>query len=274
MASPRAPLTSGGPANNHHFIGLIEALTSMTLSHVNLRVLTLVASFLWMLSPRAVSAADHELAGTVTDVSSTPIPQVEVSVVRPSGVGRPVLTAKDGRFRMQGLPEGAVLLRFRRLGYEGRELEVKVTGDKIAPIDVVLKPIPEELDSMTVRAEEHDALREFYEHKAMRGGYAKFYTAEDIRRRGASFASDMFRNVPGVTLSAGTFSGSTVRIRGCMPMLWIDGQRVPNSDLDDIVSPMDIAGLEFYTSMAGTPAQYMDRSNRACGSIIVWTKNR
>ena len=175
---------------------------------------------------------------------------------------------------MPGLPQGAVLLRFRRLGYEVREVEVRLGDDNVTPMDVVLKPIPEELDSMTVRAEEHDALREFYEHKATRGSYAKFYTAEDIRKRGASYASDMFRNVPGVTLAASSFSGSTVRVRGCMPMLWVDGQRVPNSELDDLVSPTDIAGLEFYTSMAGTPAQYMDRSTRACGSILVWTKNR
>lgn len=247
---------------------------SVTRSPFKIAVLALFASFSFAPAARAALTLDHELVGTVTDISSTPISDVEVVVLRPSGVRRAVLTAKDGHFKMQGLPEGAVLLRFRRLGYEVREMEVKVTGEKLAPIEVVLKPIPEELDSMTIRAEEHDALREFYEHKAMRGSYAKFYTAEDIRKRGASFASDMFRNVPGVTLTASSFTGSTVRIRGCMPMLWIDGQRVPNSELDDIVSPNDIAGLEFYTSMAGTPAQFMDRSTRACGSIIVWTKNR
>lgn len=222
----------------------------------------------------AAATSDHQVAGTVLDISSAPIPQVEVSVVRPEGSGRSVLTAKDGRFTIRGLPTGTVLLRFRRLGYELREVEVRIAAEQLTPIEVILKPIPEELDSMTVLSQEHDALREFYEHKATRGSYAKFYTAEDIRKRGASFASDMFRNVPGVTLASATFSGSTVRIRGCMPMLWIDGQRVPNSELDDVVSPGDIAGLEFYTSMAGTPAQYMDRTTRACGSILVWMKNR
>ena len=217
---------------------------------------------------------DHELAGIVTDISSIPIPAVEVSIIKPLGTGRRVLTAKDGHFIMAGLPDGVVLVRFRRLGYEVREVEIRMSGEKRTSMDVVLKPVPEELDSMTVRAEEQDALREFYEHKAMRGSYAKFYTAEDIRKRGALYPSDMFRNIPGVTLAASSFTGATVRIRGCQPMLWIDGQRVPNSELDDVVSPTDIAGLEFYSSMAGTPAQYMDRTTRACGTIVVWTKNR
>ncbi|MEO5904495.1 MAG: carboxypeptidase regulatory-like domain-containing protein [Gemmatimonadaceae bacterium] len=220
------------------------------------------------------SGTDHELAGVVTDVSSTPIPEVEVSIIRPPGSSKAVKTKKDGRFVLSGLPDGDVLVRFRRLGYEVREVEIKRTSDKRTSIDVMLKPVPAELDSMLVRAEEHDALREFYDHKAARGSYAKFYTAEDIRKRGAMYPTDMFRNVPGVTLASSALVGATVRIRGCQPMLWIDGQRVPNSEVDDLVSATDIAGLEFYTSMAGTPAQYMDRTTRACGSIVVWTKNR
>ncbi|MEO7367433.1 MAG: carboxypeptidase regulatory-like domain-containing protein [Gemmatimonadaceae bacterium] len=240
----------------------------------NVRVAALSGSLLLPLPAAAAHPFDCQVVGKVTDISSIPIPEVEVSVVRPAGMGRSVLTAKDGRFIISGLPEGAVLLRFRRLGYEVREVEVRVGDEKLTSTDVVLKPIPEELDSITIRSEERAALREFYEHKSTRGSYAKFFTAEDIRKRGASYASDMFRSVPGVTLAASAFPGSTVRIRGCMPMLWIDGQRIPNSELDDVISPGDIAGLEFYTSLAGTPAQYMDRTTRACGSILVWTKNR
>ena len=131
----------------------------MTRSPFSLPVLALAASLLGVPSSLFAVVIGHDVAGTVTDLSNTPIPQVEVSVVRPSGVRRAVLTTKDGRFRMQGLPEGAVLVRFRRLGYEAREVEVKVTGDNVTSMDVVLKPIPEELDSMTVRAEEYDALR-------------------------------------------------------------------------------------------------------------------
>jgi hypothetical protein len=57
-------------------------------------------------------------------------------------------------------------------------------------------------------------------------------------------------------------------------MLWVDGARIPNSEVDEVIAPADIAGIEFYMSMAGTPAQYLDRSTRACGTILVWTRNR
>ncbi|MBA2707028.1 MAG: carboxypeptidase regulatory-like domain-containing protein [Gemmatimonadaceae bacterium] len=220
------------------------------------------------------ATASPELAGIVVDISSAPIPEAEVSVVKPPGIGKGVLTSKEGRFVIRGVPTGAVSLQVRRLGYEARIVDLQLTDATRNAVEIVLKPVPEELEAMLISAEEKSALREFYEHKAQRSGYAKFFDQKDIKRRGARFPSDLFRSIPGVTLSASTFSGNLVRVRGCQPMLWLDGQRVPNSEVDEVVSPGDIAGLEFYSSMAGTPAPYLDRSTRACGTILVWTKNR
>src|SRR5215203_173400 len=222
----------------------------------------------------AERAPFKDLTGVVTDIANEPIPNVEVSIVKPSGNSREVTTGKDGRFSIKGVPEGNVSVRFRRLGYEVRVIEVRMESADKTSLDVVLKPVPEELEAMLIKEDEQNALREFYEHKKQRSSYGKFFTADEIRRRGAINTSDMLRNLPGVRLSLSSGNGNTVKVRGCSPMLWIDGQRVPNSEVDDIVSPGDIAGLEFYQSMAGIPAPYMDRSTRACGAILVWTKNR
>jgi len=219
-------------------------------------------------------AADFELIGIVTDIASVPIPEVEVSIVKPSGVSRRVLTAKDGHFVIVGIPAGAISVQARRIGYEARVIEVVMTTSRQTAVEIMLKPVPKELEELVVKADEAEALREFYDHKRRLSSYAKFFDQNDVRKRGATYPSDLFRSIPGVQLASTGFTGSAVRIRGCMPMLWIDGQRVPNSEVDEVVSPGDIAGLEFYMSMAGTPAQYLDRSTRACGTILVWTKNR
>jgi hypothetical protein len=55
-------------------------------------------------------------------------------------------------------------------------------------------------------------------------------------------------------------------------MVRVDDQRVPGAELDEVVSPSDIAAMEFYSSAAGIPAQYVERGNRLCGLILVWTK--
>jgi hypothetical protein len=57
-------------------------------------------------------------------------------------------------------------------------------------------------------------------------------------------------------------------------MVWIDGQRVPGAELDEVIQPVDIAAIEFYASNAGVPAQYTERENRLCGTIIVWSRTQ
>jgi hypothetical protein len=58
------------------------------------------------------------------------------------------------------------------------------------------------------------------------------------------------------------------------PLIWLDGVRVPNAEFDEMSKPEDIAGLEVYTSAAGVPAQFMDRTNAGCGTIVIWTRHQ
>jgi hypothetical protein len=86
-------------------------------------------------------------------------------------------------------------------------------------------------------------------------------------------ASELLRSAPGVTLASNQSGGNAIRIRGCQPMVWLDDQRVPGAELDELIVPSEIAALEFYASSAGIPAQYLERGNRLCGLILIWTKS-
>jgi hypothetical protein len=57
-------------------------------------------------------------------------------------------------------------------------------------------------------------------------------------------------------------------------MVRLDGQRVPGAELDEIIAPSEIAAIEFYPSSAGIPPQYMERGNRLCGLVLVWTRTQ
>jgi hypothetical protein len=124
-------------------------------------------------------------------------------------------------------------------------------------------------------ADPQGRLREFYQRREERAAFGRFLDSEDIRRRGPANASDLFRTVPGVSIKNNPAAGgNAIRIRSCQPMVWLDGQRSPGAELDEVIRPAEIAAIEFYPSSAGTPPQYLERGNRLCGLILVWTKSQ
>ena len=141
-------------------------------------------------------------------------------------------------------------------------------------MEVQLRELPQKLEEVLVKSDEQGRLRDFSEHKRVPNNFGHYFDRSDIRKRNPSFASELFRTIPGVQVQASPFGGNTVRVRGCQPLVWVDGQRAQGAELDDVARPSDIAGIEFYSSNAGIPPEYMDRNNAACGIIIVWTKSR
>lgn len=129
------------------------------------------------------------------------------------------------------------------------------------------------LTAQDTAAAEAPALREFNERRRSNSlGY--FYTRVEIMQRRSRFLSEALRSVPGLTISTSrTGPGFVIRARGCRyaPVLWVDRGRVGDTEVDELVRIDEVAAVEVYTSPAGVPAQYTDRSNVGCGTIIVWT---
>jgi len=222
----------------------------------------------------ATPSAQFELKGVIVDVARAPIAGAEVAAVNDGNTLTQVLTAKDGSFTLAALPAGPVTLRLRRLGYEPKTIELQIGLPAAAPLDIVLTASATELKEVVIKVDDVNPLDEFNQHRKQNRGTAKFYDQDEIRKRGAVYPSDLFRTVPGVRVQTSMIRGNEIRIRGCQPIVWIDGQRVPGVELDEVTTPGDIAGIEFYPSMAGTPAKYSERSARPCGTLLVWTKTR
>jgi hypothetical protein len=219
-------------------------------------------------------APPHELKGVVIDVSRIPIARAEITAASGVNVIGHAVTANDGTFNLGSVPVGALSLKIRQLGYEAKTVELDIGAKELAPIDIILVASATELKQVVIKVNDVSPLDEFNEHRRQNRGSAKFFDQEEIRKRGAMYPSDLFRTMPGVSVRLGLAGGNAIRIRGCQPVVWVDGQRVPNAELDEVATPGDIAGIEFYPSMAGTPAKYAERSARPCGTLLVWTKTR
>ena len=212
------------------------------------------------------------VSGVVRDIAGVPVANVEVGVIRGERLQQFVTTTADGTFLLSGFSAGVVPLRIRRLGYAIQFMDVDSRTPAATSIEIVLKEVANQLDEVTIAANDR-RLNEFYGRKQQRGSFARFLDHSEILRIGARNSSDLFRTMPGVVISSAT-GGNTIRIRGCQPMVWVDGQRVPGAELDEVIQPYEIAAIEFYPSNAGIPAQYTERGNRLCGSVLVWTRTQ
>jgi hypothetical protein len=121
-----------------------------------------------------------------------------------------------------------------------------------------------------IAAEPDARLREFYARRQS-NSFGRYFEQSDIEKRHPQFISELFRQVPGVSLSASGRVGNTLRIRGCAPLVWVDGVRIPKAQIDEVVTPSDVAAVEIYSSFAGIPAQFFDRS-ATCGTVLVWSR--
>jgi hypothetical protein len=213
------------------------------------------------------------VSGIVRDGSGHPVPEVEVGIVKGERLQQFVFTSADGKFLLTGIVLGVVPLRVRRIGYAMQFFDVDSRVPSSRALDIVLKEVPAELEEVMIAGVEQGKLREYYERKQQRAPFGKFLEQKEIRRMGPIHPSDLFRTVPGISIRAAS-GGNSLRIRGCQPMVWIDGQRVPGAELDEVIQPSEIAAIEFYPSSAGIPAQYLERTNRLCGLILVWTRTQ
>ena len=113
----------------------------------------------------------------------------------------------------------------------------------------------------------------------MTRGVGQYVTRDEIEKRWGGTPSDLLRNTPGIRFVR-TSRGKGIRFpttsinrrEDCMPMIWLDGQKAPGMEIDDITLG-DIEGIELYNGPSTTPMQFsqMQGSNN-CGTIVVWSR--
>ena len=249
--------------------------------HVSVRGLVLSIALLGRLTaPSGLAQAQSSgaiarigLSGIVTDDGNTPLPGAELMLSRTGESNRLSRTGSDGRFSFDGVSPGPVSLTARRLGYRAQTSQLQINaGPALSPLVLILQTVPTDVAAVIVEGAD-SRLDAFYLHKRQ-SNFGRFIERDEIERKGPIYLSELFRTIPGANVRAAGRVGNIVRLRGCQPMIWLDGMRVPNSELDEIANPTDIGGIEVYTSWSALPGEYMDRDAAGCGAIVVWTKSR
>lgn len=233
------------------------------------------------------------VTGSVIDaVTREPIEAAAIGVV---GHGFESLTNADGRFVLNGVPEGPQVVQLRHLAYGTQHADVQVRAGASTSILVEVRQQPIEVEPLTVTIEAVRDLgleiRGFYERQEWHEklGLGHFFTFEDIERRKPRLISHMIADVPGTRLDCSSGPGlfscelsfvGIPRTAGCQRAdVYIDGLNVIKSDglsagahkIDELVNPAEIAGVEVYPGPASTPAEFSGASG-SCGVVAIWTR--
>ncbi len=211
--------------------------------------------------------------------STQPLANARITVW---GSGLEVRSAAKGRFALSGLPTGSYILETVAIGYQPVREVVELRPDTTVTVETCLDRLAM-LDTVQVRAMRRRLLGPSaagFEERRQRG-FGKFLGPEDLERRVASRASDLFRMIAGVRIVPGP-DGDRVMMRGdfrgsCVPTMFLDGMRILDmggaTSINAYVSPMEIRAIEVYVSGAATPPEFSNGLS-TCGSVVIWTGAR
>jgi hypothetical protein len=232
-----------------------------------------------VLCPVGAHAQDRGIApsviqGTVIDgVTREPLSQVRVLLHFTADQDRPPLaevTTDAGRFLFPPVPPGTYALEFERLGYGTiREALDVADGSEIqVNAELIREAIAADPVVVTVARASRLEARGFYERRRSGGG--RFFTREEIEERAPRTLSDVFWGVPSLRVVPREEGGALILGReGCAPAFYLDGLRVmDDSQIDWLISPDDLEGIEVYSS-ANVPPQF--REGR-CGAVLLWSR--
>ena len=175
---------------------------------------------------------------------------------------------------------GSNLIEIRCIGYAPMHVELWTARDSVdLNAEIALTPLAIMMSEIVVEGERtvyhFGRSREFV--RRSRTGLGHYITRQDIEKRRPLMVSDLLWRVPGVLVSP-IASGSSIRIRGCEPALFLDGillnpvRALPlETNIDDMVGADDIEGIEVYKGAATTPAQF-NLGGQGCGAIAIWTR--
>ncbi|HST06678.1 MAG TPA: carboxypeptidase regulatory-like domain-containing protein [Gemmatimonadaceae bacterium] len=196
--------------------------------------------------------------------------------------GVAALTRADGSFNLDAVPTGTQLLIVRHLGFDATRVTVNVTRRQPVELRVTLGPSVNVLDPVLVTARRNYALDKDGFTARRRTGWGTYFTSTDIEKRNPQYLSDMLTAVPGIQVNhrPGGATISTTQLNTILgggrpsscPTFWVDGTQwrsVEPGDIDQFVSPREVAGLEVYKPREA-PVQF--RTIDDCVTIVVWTQ--
>lgn len=245
----------------------------------------LVLAVCWS-RPAVAQRAPPELVIRVVDeATDAPVPSARVEI---SGKRRAGLTSDSGTIHIEGLEARKHLVGILRVGYRYEQFIADMTPGGVLAVDIELHPSAVAVEGVTATGtRERRALRDVGYYERARQGFASVLDRAKIEEERPIATLDLFRGMRGFRVAySGGGGGTTPDVklfssRGsvslaptndtCVPDLFLDGVRVPTSDIE-FIRPESIDAIEAYPGVGGVPLRFSVYPN-PCGSVFIWTRH-
>jgi hypothetical protein len=228
------------------------------------------------------SARRGRITGRILDTGRDTVPRAQITVI---GSSRTAMTGVGGRFVLDSVATGTQLLETRAIGYAPLTMSVRVTTNDSTSVEVLLEraAVLPTVYTMGRKSSANLALYEAHKRSAAAGffvqprrieGYPSLQYLHSVVQGvpNANVRSIMGQWVvilykPGTTMYAGPRDP-------CIPALYLNGQKtmVDFDDLDQMIDPDDILGVEVYRTEIEIPRIYDIKNGAKCGLLSIWTK--
>lgn len=211
--------------------------------------------------------------GTVfSHQTGEPVGGAEVIV---PGLDRRTTTGEEGRFRLDSLDPGRYDVRVHYLGYTTNPRRVEFRARHATRAELWLERTVLSVEDLRVQVSRPRADPMAGFKRRREAGMGLYLDRGDIEERNPAYTSDLFRGMPGVSVTPNRMGQARVTIRRfggrCRPTVYLDG--VLTSALPvDFVTPQAIIGIEVYRGASEVPPQFNKPTEEGCGTILIWTR--
>jgi hypothetical protein len=195
------------------------------------------------------------------------------------------VTDSSGAFSLAGLPTGVQGIRIFYEGRQSGEYPFTLRSGHTKKLAVLLDLDAANLDPLVVEAQQPDQWRDlagFYARKQWYGGFARFFTREEIAQAQPPTISTLLLAEHIVTRCFERCLPTRFRWgRLCAVPISVDGMPFREEDYDRIAVE-DVAGIEVYRGapplglshgLSLTPAYSVWQGDRGtCSTVLIWTR--
>jgi hypothetical protein len=240
----------------------------------------------------AAGAQAQSVRGVIRDsVSNEPVAGARITLLRlPNTIVTSTATDSAGEFLLRWTQWDSVRLEVQRVGYASlltAPLALKA-GDTIR-LDLKLAPAPIALKPVAVAATVQSwNLEQFRERQ--RTGLGRYLGPEQIAALPPRTGVQAVLRVDGRFLADDRGNGLLMRNLSnayCAPRVFIDGmlqlppdpgeklpgfgRRPRGFNIDALIPPSSIRGVEVYDRATDAPVEYTQRLRTDCGIVVIWT---